>query len=96
MPSPKKIAKLQISVSRVFTEVLGEAVELRFRPDGVTVDVRYCSRLGCSGCDQHVFGIGGLGHEDMASDLPREIYANVGRHLLSAPPPRPIGFGRGE
>lgn len=96
MPSPKKIAKIQSRASRVFTEVLGEAVELRFRPDGVTVDVRYCSRLGCSGCEVHTFGIGGLGHPDMTVDLPREIYANVGRHLLSSPSPRPIGFGRGE
>jgi len=96
MPSPKKIAKIQSRASRVFTEVLGEAVELRYRPDGGTVDVRYCGRIGCDGCDRHVFGIGGLDHPDAAQDLPREIYANVGRGLLSAPAPRPIGFGRGE
>lgn len=92
----KKIAKVQVQASKIFTEVLGEAVELRFRPDGVTVDVRYCARIGCSGCEVHTFGIGGLGHEDMVQDLPREIYSNVGRHLLASPTPRPIGFGRGE
>ncbi len=92
----KKLAKIQARASRVFTEVLGDSVELRYRPDGVTVDVRYCARIGCDGCDRHTFGIGGLGHPDAAQDLPREIYANVGRHLLSCSAPRPIGFGRGE
>jgi hypothetical protein len=93
---PKKIAKIQARASRVFTEVLGDSVELRYRPDGVTVDVRYCARIGCDGCSTHTFGIGGLGHPDMATDLPREIYANVGRALLSSSTPRPIGFMRGE
>jgi len=96
MPSPKKIQKIQARAVKVFTEILGDSVETRFRPDGVTVDVRYCARLGCSGCDQHTFGIGGLGHPDMTADLPREIYANVGRGLLASPAPRPIGFLRGE
>ena len=96
MSKKKKKIQAQIRASQVFSEVLGEAVELRFRPDGLTVDVRYCARIGCEGCDRHTFGIGGLDAPDIASDLPREIYANVGRHLLASPAPKPIGFLRGR
>lgn len=91
---PKKLSKIQSTVSQVFSEILGENVELRFRSDGLTVDVQYCSRVGCDGCDLHVFGVGGLGDPKLRDHLPPVVYENVAKAVLACPPRRLIGFAR--
>ena len=92
MMKPKKLQKLQERARTIFAEILGDTAELRFRPDGLTVDVRFCSRVDCEGCDRHTFGISGLGHPGTAKDLPPLIYENVAKAVLQAPPRRRIGF----
>lgn len=89
---PKKLAKIQARARSVFTSILGDTAELRFRPDGLTVDVRFCSRVECEGCDKHTFGIAHLEHPDTARDLPPLIYENVAKAVLQAQPRRRIGF----
>lgn len=89
---PRKLQKLQERARSVFTSILGDTAELRFRPDGLTVDVRFCSRVDCEGCDKHVFGIAHIEHPNTAKDLPPLIYENVAKAILSGPPRRRIGF----
>lgn len=79
---PKNLNKIQKRASKIFTEILGDHVQTQFRPDGRTVDVRYCARMGCEGCCHHVFSIGGLDDPNLKTSLPPLIYENVARRAL--------------
>ena len=82
----KKLKRIYSTATAILQEILGEDVELRPHPERLEISVRYCSRVGCEGCSFHTFGIGGLDHPQMPWDLPREIYANVGRYALDNAP----------
>lgn len=91
----KKIAKIQARATKVTQSLLGDHVQLWFRDDGLNADIRFCARIGCEGCNEHVFSVGRLGDPDLKNRLTPIVYEHVARTVLSAPAPRPIGFGRG-